>query len=1420
MPKQKFSCINSKVLFVLLSLLWPMSSLASVIPDALKPWQSWILKQHPDHQCPWLNGKKNQHQCYWPSSLKFETRQGAFNNQKNRMDFSFEVEVFTEQQLIPLPGDKQSWPINLKLKQENLILIEQNGRPFVALPRGKHVIKGHFEWPEKPQQLTVPDNIALVSLQENGRKQSIDRRGEQLIFNRLKPHQKQSQDSVNIEVYRRLNDGIPLTLVSLIKVTVSGKPRELSFGRALPPNSKLLHLQTDVPSRLEANGNLRAQLSAGVHHIWLRSRFSSNPETISIEANSEFWPQYEYLSVASKPELRQLKLSGAPSIDTSQIDLPTQWRDLPTYRLTKEQPLKLETEYRGNHSPAVNQLYIKRTLWLDFNGKGLTSLDHIHGSMSQDWRLNANSDTQIGRASVDNEPVLITADKQQQGIEIRSADINLSAITRPQNIHEFSALGWQANAETLTSQLNLPPGWRVLHAQGVDQIYGSWISKWDLWDIFLLLIIIAAVHKLLGLPIAILAAVTFILTLHETNSPILYIPLLLIIAALLPISSGKFKTGLSLVTLAIGAGLLLSLIGFATQHFRLAIYPSLEHSAVAHSQSYSQHNFQTSAHVNDIEEMVEAEAVSEDYSSKLKEPAYQNRKLASSLSQTRSAAPVPQKNRYQIDENDRVQTGPGLPTWSWNTIQLNNTGPISAEQTISLIYSPPWMTAIWRVLAVFSCVLLSLLILKHLSQLLSFKSKEDSNTSVSSSALAGFGIGVVLSLSTALLSYSPQSYASKPDNSQMAFPPEFLLQQLKQQLLRSPQCLPDCASLNEARLKLKGKQLTFSTKVYANTDIALALPNGGDSWQLQSVHLNGQAANLIRKKHNNQLQTLALIPKGSHQLQLQATLNGSQAALHFPQAVHNLKLDTQDWLVEGLNKGYMNSRTLTLKSRQTVSQTHSRHLKPDPAPGFFTVRRSFSFGKQWQLQTDIIRHAPKQGALSLVLPLLEQEKPLADIGSIKQGKVSLQFVEGQNHIRWTSSLSPAKVIHLKAAETEDYVEEWRFLPSSLWRLQYQGLAPTNTSGQTSSLEPVFKPWPGETLSVNISRPEGIAGETYTLEKARLEFTAGKNIQRSTLYLSIRSSMGEDYRFSLPENASVLSMTLDDKPLNLPAGHRINIPLQPGLQELKLEFQQEQSMGMLSRTPRIQLPGSASNIDIDYKLPHDRWPLYIKGPAIGPAMLFWGVLCVIVLISLGLPLLARKTGLSIPLGMSAWLLLGIGLSTVNSYGALFIAAMFFLLAARQHYINPQHMSANWFNALQCFIVFWVLIASINLISAIPLGLLSSPEMKVVGNDSYSHLYRYYQDMVSSNDFPQVCVISVPILAYRIVMLLWSLWLATRLIHWASWGWACFKHNGLWRSQPKPVKNRANAASQTRPTKAGSANPATNKSNDTSKEPKVD
>ena len=53
-----------------------------------------------------------------------------------------------------------------------------------------------------------------------------------------------------------------------------------------------------------------------------------------------------------------------------------------------------------------------------------------------------------------------------------------------------------------------------------------------------------------------------------------------------------------------------------------------------------------------------------------------------------------------------------------------------------------------------------------------------------------------------------------------------------------------------------------------------------------------------------------------------------------------------------------------------------------------------------------------------------------------------------------------------------------------------------------------------------------------------------------------------------------------------------------------------------RTASLDLGAAARNITLSLDLPADRWILFLGGPQMGPALLFWGVLLVVLALAWG------------------------------------------------------------------------------------------------------------------------------------------------------------------------------------------------------------
>ncbi|CAA0109075.1 Uncharacterised protein [BD1-7 clade bacterium] len=1344
-------------------------------------WAPWVEEKHPNLDCPWLasaSGKSAPRSCLWPEQLSMSLL-------NNGLNFHYTFETFSDEALVYLPGNHKHWPQAVQLnvlsgsaasRRTTSPLLDVNGKPALHVAKGRYQVSGQFRWQQQPASLMVPANIALLALTRGKQSQTINRHGDQLVLGRAETQQKQvERNRLNVQVFRKLDDGVPLMMTTALKLSVSGSAREVDLGRLLPANSEVIRIDSRLPARVDANGNIRVQLKPGEYTLWVTARFTNNPTTVGMQAESKHWPKDEYISFVPNTDIRQVALSGATAVDTSLIDIPGGWRNLATYRLTPDTPLKITTEERGDSHPRANQLAFQRNLWLDFDGKGMTVLDDIGGQMFQGWRLNAGEGMQVGRATVAGNPVLITDDKGQQGIEIRSPDVAVQAVSRLENPREFSAIGWHTDADSYESTLHLPPGWRVLMVNGVDSAEGSWLTHWNLWSIFLVLILVAATYQLMGIKVALLAAVMLVISFHEPDTPLWVWPPLLLIIALLPLVKGTWHRLFSVAGGLCAVALVILTVSFAIDNFRLAIYPSLERSQVGHYGG-SMSGYQAG------EAMHFAEPELADAERQVRSTQRMKKSMTSlsALGDENTVTQAPRKkafNPYQLTENDRVQTGPGLPTWTWNRLYLNTSGPVMANQQIDIVYSAPWLTRLWLVASVLLIAAFGVIVLQRLAAVVK-PSESDIPSTTTASAIAALILPLIF-VSTAITS-SSSAYADE-------YPPKHLMTELEQRLTKKPVCLPHCVGFDNGRLTANKNRFSLRFDAYADAAVAAPLPKG--DWQLTRVLVDGKPASVQSK--NGQL--LIRLDKGRHAIEMQAKTQADQVTVNFSQPVHNFVAQAEHWQIDGLIDQRMPNNSLSLTARAKTQQANETTLKPAPVEAFVLVHRTLTLGQQWRLETHVQRLAPNQGAITVRVPLWPEEQVLSDV-PIDNGHVTIQLKANQSSAHWRSSLKPVEQLTLEAKAQKHFLETWRVEPSSLWRVDYQGLPPVKEADSVSTLRPLWKPWPGDKLALAMSRPAGIKGPTRTVEKASLHYTAGKQLQKSELRLDVRASQGGFYPIGLPENAKVLSLRVNGKSLNVPTESSIRVPLQPGLQEVEVSFQQAVALPWWSTTPAIQLPEQATNISLSYELPKDRWALYLQGPPIGPAMLYWGVLLVIILAAIALNTLTRKLQLNIPVSLFDWLLLGIGLSTVNGFGIFWIAAFFFICAWRYQRVQPESMPRLAFNSLQIFLVFGAVVSAMILVGAIPLGLLSSPDMKVVGNGSYAGYFSWYQDRAAGSDFPTADVFSVPLFAYRVVMLLWALWIASRLLAWAKWVWSAFTEERVWTDLPKKESTVNMAESQ--------------------------
>ncbi|MBU1234214.1 MAG: hypothetical protein KKC77_15080, partial [Proteobacteria bacterium] len=255
------------------------------------------------------------------------------------------------------------------------------------------------------------------------------------------------------------------------------------------------------------------------------------------------------------------------------------------------------------------------------------------------------------------------------------------------------------------------------------------------------------------------------------------------------------------------------------------------------------------------------------------------------------------------------------------------------------------------------------------------------------------------------------------------------------------------------------------------------------------------------------------------------------------------------------------------------------------------------------------------------------------------------------------------------------------------------------------------------------------------------------------------------------------------PLQL-ENNRLIIPVHPGKQDIEISWRSERDVPLKFVTRAVDLGMESVNTSIELTVPSSRWILLAGGPRIGPAVLFWGELLVIILFAL----LLGRIKLT-PLSTLQWLLLSLGLSQIPAPLAAIVVIWLILLGLRKTK-GGEISQITTFNIVQVLLVLITFAALGSLFFAIQQGLLGHPDMQIGGNGSSGHTLRWYQDR-NASILPTAWVITVPLLVYRISMLLWALWLAFALLRWLRWGWDCFSDTATWKRVPPKKKIIAKA-----------------------------
>jgi hypothetical protein len=579
--------------------------------------------------------------------------------------------------------------------------------------------------------------------------------------------------------------------------------------------------------------------------------------------------------------------------------------------------------------------------------------------------------------------------------------------------------------------------------------------------------------------------------------------------------------------------------------------------------------------------------------------------------------------------NAIVQAGPGIPSWAWNSYQLSWSGPVDAEQSLRLVILPRWAVTILRFVEVMMLLLFTAV---FAAEVLKRRINLPGGLRLGQASASGF---LVVGLLTLLMVASPDVEAQTPD-------PE-ILRDLEGRLTEPPDCAPRCAEMVAADVAIGADSVRMTLTIHALADVAVPLPGSEQGWRPLAVLLDGSAAGQVIRAQGQSL--WVRLAAGRHTIVLSGPVPAVDSLeIPFPAPPRVIEAAGDGWFIAGIKDRRLLSGSLQLTRLQAEGDGSADvRWESSRFPVFVRIERSVDLDLDWRMTTTVFRVAPAQGALTLEVPLIDGESIVTDEFTVEDGRVLVTMNPNQRSVSWRSNLPRKSPLALSAVKGAAWQEVWRVGIGSIWHAEFSGVPESENPHATGDARIAeFFPRGGESLVIDATRPEASQGSTLAFDSVKIDVEHGSRSTSTTLKLEYRSTRGAQHIIQLPDDAEVTEVLIDGdlEPLRTDAGE-LTVPILPGEHFIEISWRTSDEISARATTPLIDIGAPASNISLHTELPENRWLLATNGPRLGPAVLYWSELVVLLVFAV----ILGRIGLT-PLTTRHWLLLGLGFSTFS------------------------------------------------------------------------------------------------------------------------------------------------------------------------------
>lgn len=605
-------------------------------------------------------------------------------------------------------------------------------------------------------------------------------------------------------------------------------------------------------------------------------------------------------------------------------------------------------------------------------------------------------------------------------------------------------------------------------------------------------------------------------------------------------------------------------------------------------------------------------------------------------------------------------------------------------------------------------------------------------------------------------------------------------------------------------------------EIHASQDIAIAIPRS-EYWLPTKIMHNGKVNNQVYRTHG---WVYVWVREGINHLSISGKVAPMQSwQLAFKNPPKSIVVSPSEfWLANGITDNQLRGNEIEFTSTQTASLFSGKavnkdlslattsnsglvdsqqHLQYSSQP-LVSVTRSIVFEQTWRINTSVKRIAPATGSINVSIPLLKGEFILSNNVQAEHDQVSVSLGSTEQQIAYLSGLERTDVVSLHAsskhlsnaqskivneeqsekhAGNQQIIEQWQIMASPNTHIEFDGVPEVlSILNDKDYYTHNFYPYPDETLTMSIARPQAKAGVSLAFDMVKLSVNQGKRNANLELELAYRTNKGGDHSITLPADYQLDSIRANGSLLNIQAqGNQLTFPLSPGDNALMISMSNEVGYQIIAKQPEFDLKAPVSNLYSNMTLGGQRWVLWTSGPVIGPAVLYWGELLVFIVLAL----IVSRLPFS-PLGTVSWILLGLGLSMSN--WSILVLLVLWFAAIYGGTKRSKEMNKTGYNLSQFLLYGFSAITILALIFTIPFSLLSSPDMGIAGNAQLGSGLSWFADE-SAGMLPAISVLSLPIFAYKAIMLVWVIWLCFAFVNWSKWVWQQLGLHGYWRTKEK-------------------------------------